>query len=328
MGRRRSVHCVVAGSPISHSLTPLLSLLVDTHLNGSNDRQISAISKYETEDMSSLLGQIVLGRNLDVAAPPSQLLNLVENATNEIVEHPNGWGVNPIGIDESTIVEQPFGENPLLWVSLTTPLKHGLTSRSGVITNDRSLDMASTNQLRWDGHRLVVGSTDGLGVVLVARCFGLFSTTTSPLIILRGGGAAARSVADAWAEAGGRIYPLKGRRVLDERGPWASSIITSLDQRGLSPTMYIDFDSGIGEGVDAPLPIQVDLHLTPSYDSSGSVVPIQGSTGTLHLDGRWMLAAQHLFAWSIFIEPDRRTELPSLPLLLSRLSDIEDNLQK
>ena len=116
MGRRRSVHCVVAGSPISHSLTPLLSLLVDTHLNGSNDRQISAISKYETGDMSSLLGQIVLGRNLDVAAPSSQLLNLVANATNEVVEHPPGWGANPIGIHESSIVEQPFGENPLLWV--------------------------------------------------------------------------------------------------------------------------------------------------------------------------------------------------------------------
>tara|TARA_B100000287_G_scaffold89239_1_gene81665 strand:+ start:3667 stop:4653 length:987 start_codon:yes stop_codon:yes gene_type:complete len=327
MGRRRSVHCVVAGSPISHSLTPLLSLLVDYHLNGSNDRLISAISKYETEDMSSLLGQIVLGGNLDVASPSSQLLNLVENATNEIVDHPNGWGVNAIEIDESTIVEHPFGEKPLLWVSLTTPLKHGLSSRSGVITNDRSLEMASTNQLRWDGHRLVVGSTDGLGVVLVARSFGLFSSTASPVIILRGGGAAARSVADAWAEAGGRIYPLKGRRVLDERGPWASSIITSLDERGLSPTMYIDFDSRISEGIDAPLPIQVDLHLTPSYDSSGSVIPIQGSTGTLHLDGRWMLAAQHLFAWSIFIEPDRREELPSLPLLLSRLSDVEDNMR-
>ena len=126
MGRRRSVHCVVAGSPISHSLTPLLSLLVDYHLNGSNDRLISAISKYETEDMSSLLGQIVLGGNLDVTSPSSQLLNLVENATNEIVDHPNGWGVNAIEIDESTIVEHPFGEKPLLWVSLTTPLKLSL----------------------------------------------------------------------------------------------------------------------------------------------------------------------------------------------------------
>ena len=61
-------------------------------------------------------------------------------------------------------------------------------------------------------------------------------------------------------------------------------------------------------------------------DKLGVETLLQGSTGTLHLDGRWMLAAQHLIAWSIFIEPTRRKHLPSLPLLLHRLSDVEHNL--
>jgi len=326
MGGRRSVHCIVAGSPISHSLTPLLSLLVDRHLNSNENRQITAISRHETKDMSSLLGQIVLGKDLGAKEPKNNLLTLVENATTEILKHPDGWGISSMSIGEIEVAETPFGDNPLVWVSITTPLKHGLTARSGVISTGRSLEIASTNQIRWDGHRLVTGSTDGLGVVLVARSFGLFSGSTPPLLILRGGGAAARSVAEAWSDAGGRIYALRGRRPLDMRGPWASSLIHSLKDRGLAPTLYIDFDSNLEMEEDIHAPVQVDLHLTPSYDLSGSVKPIQGAEGTLHLDGRWMLAAQHLLAWAIFIEPGRKDDLPDLSLLLSRLSEVEKNM--
>tara|TARA_B100000902_G_scaffold112239_2_gene113455 strand:- start:2070 stop:3065 length:996 start_codon:yes stop_codon:yes gene_type:complete len=326
MGARREVHCVVAGSPISHSLTPILSLLVDFHLNPDGSRLIIGTSRYETKDLSELLGQIVLGGDLGSKEPTSRVLNLVRSATNEVLSFPDGWGVSEISIGEYTDVESPYGESPLIWVSLTTPLKHGLSSRSGVISSDRSLEIASTNQIRWDGHRLVTGSTDGLGVILVARSFGLFSLSNPPLLVLRGGGAAARSVAEAWAQAGGKIYSVPGRRLLDERGPWASSLLPSLEERGLSSTLYIDFDSGLDGKEDHPAPIQVDVHLSPSYKSSGSINPVQGSTGTLHLDGRWMLAAQHLIAWSIFIEPTRRSELPSLPLLLHRLGDFENNL--
>ncbi|MDP6856936.1 MAG: hypothetical protein QGH13_05340 [Candidatus Thalassarchaeaceae archaeon] len=326
MEGRRSVHCIVAGSPISHSLTPLLSLLVDCHLNSKENRRITAISRHETEDMSSLLGQILLGKNLGAQEPEKDLLTLVEDATNEILKSPDGWGVSPMPIGEIVVAETPYGENPLVWVSLTTPLKHGLTTRSGVISTDRSLEIASTNQIRWDGHRLITGSTDGLGVTLVARSFGLFSGSTPPLLILRGGGAAARSVAEAWADSGGRIYPLMGRRPLDPRGPWASSLISSLEVRGLAPTLYVDFDSNSKIEAEIQPPVQVDLHLTPSYVMTGSVKPIQGAKGTLYLDGRWMLAAQHLLAWAIFIEPERKEDLPDLPLLLSRLSEVEQKL--
>ncbi len=326
MGGRRSVHCIVAGSPISHSLTPILSLLVDCHLNSKGNRQIIATSRLETKDMSSLLGQILLGKDLGTQEPEKSLLTLVEDSTNEILEFPDGWGVSSMPIGKIVVAETPFGENPLVWVSLTTPLKHGLTTRSGVISTDRSLEIASTNQIRWDGHRLVTGSTDGSGVVLVARSFGLFSGSTPPLLILRGGGAAARSVAEAWSDAGGRIYPLRGRRPLDPRGPWASSLITSLEERRLAPTLYVDFDSNSIIEPDIQPPVQVDIHLTPSYGNSGTVKPVQGAKGTLYLDGRWMLAAQHLLAWAIFIEPERKDDLPSLPLLLYRLSEIEDKI--
>ncbi|MEC8721788.1 MAG: hypothetical protein VXX50_05085 [Candidatus Thermoplasmatota archaeon] len=316
----------MAGSPISHSLTPVLSLLVDFHLNQDGHRSIVETSRFETKDISELLGQIVLGGNLGSKEPTNRILDLVQSATEDITTFPEGWGVTALDLDEYPEVESPFGDSPLVWVSLTTPLKHGLTSRSGVISSDRSLEIASTNQVRWDGHHLVTGSTDGLGVVLVARSFGLFSNSTPPLLILRGGGAAARSVAEAWAKEGGKIYSVTGRRPLDERGPWKTALLSSLDGSNLSSKLYIDFDSGLDGNRDNQSPIQVDIHLTPSYNDLGSVYPVQGSTGTLHLDGRWMLAAQHLIAWAIFIEPTRRKHLPSLPLLLHRLSDVEHNL--
>ena len=326
MGGRREVLCVVAGSPVSHSLTPILSLLVDFHLNQDGFRSIVGTSRYETKDLSELLGQIVLGGNLGSKKPTAEILDLVQSATEDITNFPEGWGVNALDLDEYPKVESPYGDSPLVWVSLTTPLKHGLTSRSGVISSDRSLEIASTNQVRWDGHHLVTGSTDGLGVVLVARSFGLFSTSTPPLLILRGGGAAARSVAEAWAKAGGKIYSVTGRRPLDERGPWKTALIPYLDATTLSSKLYIDFDSGLDGNRDHPSPIQVDIQLSPSYKASGSIYPVQGSNGTLHLDGRWMLAAQHLIAWAIFLEPARHNNLPSLPLLLHRLSDVEHNL--
>ena len=68
-------------------------------------------------------------------------------------------------------------------------------------------------RIGWDGHHLVTGSTDGLGVVLVARSFGLFSILPSFIDTQRR--AAARS-AEAWT-AGGKIYSVTGRRPLDER---------------------------------------------------------------------------------------------------------------
>ena len=129
----------------------------------------------ETKDLSELLGQIVLGGNLGAKKPTNRILDLAQNATQDITSFPEGWGVNALDLDEYSEVESPYGDSPLVWVSLTTPLKHGLSSRSGVISSDRSLEIASTNQVRWDGHHLVTGSTDGLGVVLVARSFGLFS---------------------------------------------------------------------------------------------------------------------------------------------------------
>ena len=326
MGGRREVHCIVAGSPISHSLTPVLSLLVDFHLNQNGHRSIVATSHYETNDLSELLGQIVLGGKLGTKKPTNILLDLVQSATQDITTFPDGWGVSALDLDEYPEIEAPYGDSPLVWVSLTTPLKHGLTSRSGVISTDSSLEIASTNQVRWDGHHLVTGSTDGLGVVLVARSFGLFSHSTPPLLILRGGGAAARSVAEAWAKAGGKIYCVRGRRPLDERGPWATALLSTFEGSNLSSKLYIDFDSGLDGNPDHPPPIQVDIQLSPSYNDSGSIYPVQASTGTLHLDGRWMLAAQHLIAWAIFIEPVRRDYLPSLPLLLYRLSDVEHNM--
>jgi hypothetical protein len=41
------------------------------------------------------------------------------------------------------------------------------------------------------------------------------------------------------------------------------------------------------------------------------------------LNGRWMLAAQHLACWSQLWAPEMAQQLPSLPLLLTRLVEAE-----
>jgi hypothetical protein len=41
------------------------------------------------------------------------------------------------------------------------------------------------------------------------------------------------------------------------------------------------------------------------------------------LDGRWLLVAQHLACWRQLWAPERRDDLPSLGLLLTRLLEAE-----
>ncbi|MFL2977749.1 MAG: hypothetical protein ACJZ59_01620 [Candidatus Thalassarchaeaceae archaeon] len=330
MTGRRRFHSSVAGAPIEHSLTPILSRLVDAHLRQATGLSfISRTSRFETTLIHDLLGRVLLDR-LDNQSEvcSSEVIALIDEVTTDIEDGLDFPGLDEVQPNWPEPAESCFGDDEVLWVSITSPLKHGLTSRSGVIPVDASLDIASTNQLRWDGHQLVTGSTDGAGVVLVARAWGIFRRSKSPIMILHGGGAAARSTAAAWAENGGRILSTTGdgRRPLDPRGPWGDALIDGVPDASLESIFQVDFDSSKGSSISPNLP-DSNVRLVASYGIGGSVEPTQSTSGALILDGRWMLAAQHLIAWAQFIAPEHRDLLPSLPLLLNRLSEVEARVE-
>ena len=147
-------------------------------------------------------------------------------------------------------------------------------------------------------------------------------------MILHGGGAAARSTAAAWAENGGRIVSVtrEGHRPLDPRGPWEDALIDGLPEGSLESIFQVDFNP-TSESSKSFNGISSDVCLVASYGKEGSVEPTQSTSGALILDGRWMLAAQHLVAWAQFIAPEYRDLLPSLPLLLNRLTEVENGIE-
>ena len=62
---------------------------------------------------------------------------------------------------------------------------------------------------------LVSASTDGPGMIMVAKAFGFDEKS---VIGITGGGGAARSVAAAWSQNGGTVKQVGGNRLLEEDG--------------------------------------------------------------------------------------------------------------
>ena len=216
------------------------------------------------------------------------------------------------------------------WISITTPLKHMLSPRSGVHQIDSSLENGSVNQLRWNGSHWYCAGTDGRGLVAVATHFGFDFNQDgidSPLLCMNGGGGAARSSAVAWAQNGGNIWSSGGRRALGNRGPWAGQLIEGdavVDHVG--KRLLIDFDLNPGEPLSAPS-VSTDLHLVSSYNS-GPVEQLVGQTDSgISLDGRWLLTAQHLCAWADLFTPSMVEELPGLAQTMAWLTQLESALR-
>ena len=216
------------------------------------------------------------------------------------------------------------------WISITTPLKHMLSPRSGVHQIDSSLENGSVNQLRWNGSHWYCAGTDGRGLVAVATHFGFdfnMEGIDSPLLCMNGGGGAARSSAVAWAQNGGKIWSSGGRRALGNRGPWVGQLIEGdavVDHVG--KRLLIDFDLNPGEPLSAPS-VSTDLHLVSSYNS-GPVEQLVGQTDSgISLDGRWLLTAQHLCAWADLFIPSMVEELPGLAQTMAWLAQLESALR-
>ena len=199
------------------------------------------------------------------------------------------------GIDE--FGSRVAGLEGELWLSCTAPLKHAPQDRLGVKGPD---GVNAVNQLKrvdgeWSGT-----STDGLGFVAACRHIGVEPSGT--VLRMRGGGSAARSIAVAWADAGGLLIPEQGRRTL-VNGPWDAAVVADGHA-----DLGIDLDAAPAGGQSATL--DADTQVSISYGDGAGVDEFAVV----------MVAAQHLEAWKSIFAPERAAELPSLSLLLERLS--------
>ncbi len=223
------------------------------------------------------------------------------------------------------------------WLSLTTPLKHMVPPESAIELLGDARQIACVNQMLHDGHGWRGAATDGIGLVDVARENGIqfpapegqVKVGSEPLLCLHGGGSTARSCASAWAEAGGSICWEGGRRALDQRGPWSNSLIPAEQVAGhLGRRLHIDFDVAPSRPVDSeaaahPGPASPadgpDLVVSAAY-GLGPVVTTRSEGDHLVLDGRWLLAAQHLAAWRLLFRPGLAESLPELSDAVEQLA--------
>lgn len=183
-----------------------------------------------------------------------------------------------------------------VWLSCTAPLKHSPQDRLGVSGPE---GVNAINQLKRVGGKWSGTSTDGAG--FVASCKHIGVEPSGSTLRMRGGGSAARSIAAAWAEAGGRISTIVGRRELVD-GPWSGSMTDTGDA-----AIAIDLDAlpAGGESMDLGAERQVSISYGDGASSDEFAVI--------------MVAAQHLEAWKSLFAPDKESELPSLAELLDML---------
>ena len=298
------IRAAVAGHPVHHSLTPALFMFVADHLRANGEEL-----------------RIELLKNIDT------------------VDLPEAMTVAYTSNRESSWRDERSAAAPLreFWLSLTTPLKHMVPPESAIELLGDARQIACVNQMLHDGHGWRGAATDGIGLVDVARENGIqfpgpegqVKVGSEPLLCLHGGGSTARSCASAWAEAGGSICWEGGRRALDQRGPWSNSLIPAEQVAGhLGRRLHIDFDVAPSRPVDSeaaahPGPASPadgpDLVVSAAY-GLGPVVTTRSEGDHLVLDGRWLLAAQHLAAWRLLFRPGLAETLPGLSDAVEQLA--------
>ena len=282
-----------------------------------------------------------------VAPPPSQLS---EESSAKVAAGNESEGVDGLEmtLDGGGPLPPPAlmkipGDHLENWLSITSPLKHQLSSGAVHFADDSKM-IDSVNALLWNKREWWVASTDGIGLVMVAEHFGINiangESGDGAILELHGGGGAARSCAAAWVNAGGRLRWTGGRRELAEGGPWSAGMIDEkkLGDAGLA-AICIDFDVKAGE---LPSVKEIDTQA----DSTSKMIVLNSAYSELegelesrfnqihsttkegvYLDGRWLLCAQHLASWSMLWAPKLRPYLPSLGLLITRLINAEKHLK-
>jgi len=303
----------VAGDPIGHSLSPVLTALVHSHLSRTDGVDLPGLKGVVVIPTDGVENALAWGYAGSLPSPPDWELvgsplgkfranTLLERAVNASMEHAEADQRLPNADLPDLDFKSPNLATDEVWLSLTSPLKHQL-SAAAVRCIDNAMDIRSVNTLRWDGLSWWAGSTDGPGMLLVAEVFG---HKTSGILGITGGGGTARSVAAAWCKAGGKIKQMGGNRLLEEDGPWSFS--------KSKPDLTINFDDDGGDILVRYEPMDGDFD---SRIDKLSKVP----------DGRWLLCAQHLMSWASLWAPKYADKLPSISLLMTRLVAVEVHLE-
>ena len=202
-----------------------------------------------------------------------------------------------------------------VWLNLTSPLKHQLQSMVFSPVDD-AFDIISVNSLRYTGQGWYCASTDGYGVVNVAYHFGI-DVSKGAVLGIQGGGGAARSIASAWNAAGGTVVSLGGRRQLP------ADLVTERLDDGMKFDLIINTDGSMASAQNTSYSLNpVYSQLDGEFEQMVEAVSTSNNT----IDGRWMLAAQHLESWRCLWTPHLSEHLPSLQNLMTWLIGVESKL--
>ena len=301
----------VAGNPITHSLSPVLTALVHAHLSRTEGVKLPGLKGVVVIPTDGVENALAWGYAGALPSPPNwELVDsplgkfranaLLDRAVNASMEYVEADSRLPnIDLPEIDFAPHRYHDDEV-WISLTSPLKHQL-SAAAVRCIDNAMEIRSVNSLRWDGRSWWAASTDGEGLCLVAQAFGY---STDGVIGITGGGGTARSVASAWSSKGGSVKQLGGNRLLEE-GPWSLCDDT--------PDFIVNFDDDGGD-------------ISVRYEKMDGDFDSRVESLSANADGRWLLCAQHLMSWASLWAPEYAEHLPSLSLLMTRLIAVEVHL--
>ncbi len=185
-----------------------------------------------------------------------------------------------------------------LWISVTSPLKHiiGEILKIPELNVENSINQLIRIQGEWKGI-----NTDGCGFIRAAKYIGI--NPKESILKIKGGGSTARSIAASWSESGGKIIPIKGRRLLID-GPWNKSIIEDC-----YADIAVDLDTEPGKVIEKVM--KANQTVTISYNENSKIDNF----------ALIMLVSQHLEAWSKIFTDNNSLELPTVEFVLKRLFD-------
>ena len=318
----------VGGSPIAHSLSPILFNLVLKDLQNKghfSKLDVSSITVIDANHIDEVLGWAYIehDKHQPIWSPANHKLKPFQIRLSHLVEE--ALEIEPLA-GFGPVLETPkrsTRSNTLparsssreVWLNLTSPLKHQLQSMVFSPVDD-AFDILSVNSLRYSGQGWYCASTDGHGIVNVAYHVGI-DVSKGAVLGIHGGGGAARSIASAWSGAGGTVVSLGGRRQLP------ADLVTGKLNDGMTFDLTIDAE---GTMTDTP---QTMHSLNPIYGQLDGdleqLMKVVLPTNTT-IDGRWMLAAQHLESWRCLWTPHLSEHLPSLENVMTWLIEVESKL--
>ena len=320
----------VGGAPIDHSLSPILFDLVLAHLRSQgifSELDVSSATILEADNIDEVLGWAYIehDKHQPIWKPANQKLrlfqpHLLKEAMDviEIEAHARfvpRLQANVRRIENAYIPNRSSSEE--VWINLTSPLKHQIQSMA-FTSIDEALDILSVNALRYDGQGWYCATTDGEGVVHVASQFGI-EVSEGAVLGINGGGGAARSIASAWIQHGGGVVSIGGKRQLP------ATLVNEKKRKETVFDLIIDIEGTFDDSINA------NVQLNPRYSPlTGSIEERFDllSTANSVIDGRWMLAAQHLECWRSLWTPHLTDNLPNLEQLMTWLVAVESKLEQ